>query len=347
MPPTADPDRSHPGSDVRWADLRSTVAVFALPMVNRFRGVTRREGVLLRGPAGWAEFAPFRDYDDVACVPWLLAAVDSATRPWPAAVRASVEVNTTVPVVAPEQAFALVSASGCRTAKVKVADPGTDPAADADRLRAVRDALGPAGAIRIDANTAWDVDAAVALIPRLAAAAGGLEYVEQPCRTVAELAAVRAAVEVPIAADESIRLSTDPLAVARAGAADIAVLKVAPLGGVAATLAIAAGVRAESGMRVVISSAVDSAVGLAAGLAAAGALPDLRHACGLGTASLLAADVVADRPLPVDGRLPVPTRPPTPDRLTGTTTDRTTTHEWLARLDRVAALAARREEWGR
>lgn len=315
-------------------------------MVHRFRGVTRREGVLLQGPAGWAEFAPFRDYDDAACVPWLLAAVDSARRPWPAVVRSSVEVNTTVPVVAPAQAFALVRASGCRTAKVKVADLGTDPAADADRLRAVRDALGPGGAIRIDANTAWDVDTAIALIPRLAAAAGGLEYVEQPCRTVAELAVVRAAVEVPVAADESIRLATDPLAVARAGAADIAVLKVAPLGGVAATLAIAARVRAESGLQVVISSAVDTAVGVAAGLAAAGSLPDLRHACGLGTASLLAVDVVHDRPLPVAGRLPVPARAPVPDRLVDAAADRETTAWWMARLDRVAALAARREDWG-
>lgn len=328
-----------------WDVLRATARVVALPMVHRFRGVIRREGVLLHGTAGWAEFAPFRDYDDAACVPWLSAALDTARRPWPTAIRSTVEVNTTVPVVTPDQAFTLVRAAGCRTAKVKVADPGSDPASDADRLRAVRDALGPGGAIRIDANTAWDVPTAIDLIPQLAAAAGGLEYVEQPCRTIPELAAVRRAVAVPIAADESIRLVTDPLAVARAGAADIAVLKVAPLGGVFATLDIAARVRAESGMQVVISSAVDTAVGLAAGLAAAGALPDLRHACGLGTGSLLGADVVRDRPLAVGGRLPVPDRPPIPDRLADAVADRETTAWWLDRLDRVAALASRREDW--
>ncbi|MDQ6657682.1 MAG: o-succinylbenzoate synthase [Actinomycetota bacterium] len=321
------------------ADILSTARVFALPMVTRFRQVTVREGVLLSGPAGWAEFAPFRDYDDIACVPWLLAAVDSARHRWPAALRQQIEVNTTVPVVPPAQAHTLVLASGCRTAKVKVADPGTEPAADADRLAAVRDALGQDGRIRIDANAGWTPTEAIKLIPALAAAAGGLEYVEQPCRTVAELAAVRAGVDVLIAADESIRLATDPLAVARAGAADIGIIKVAPLGGVAAALRIAEQVRAESGMQIVVSSALDTAVGLAAGLAAAGALPDLPYACGLGTASLLAEDVVADRPLPVRGRLPVPSRAPRPDRIDEVGADKDVTRYWLERLHRAAELA--------
>lgn len=320
------------------AEIVSTAKVFSLPMVNSFRGITVRDGILLHGPAGWSEFAPFRNYDDAACLPWLRSAIDSATTEWPPPVRDFIEVNTTVPVVAPQRAFELVRASGCRTAKVKVADPGTDPASDADRLAAVREALGPAGRIRIDANAAWTVQQAVEWVPKLAVAAGGLEYVEQPCRQVDELARVRAVVGVPVAADESIRLATDPLAVARAGAADIAVIKVAPLGGVAAALAIAARVAAESGMRIVVSSAVDSAVGLAAGLAAAGAIPELPYACGLGTGSLLAEDVVTDRPLPVNGRLPVPRSAPEPDRLASVTADDETTEYWLARLRRVAEL---------
>lgn len=319
-------------------EILSTAKVFALPMVNRFRGITIRDGVLLRGSAGWAEFAPFRDYDDVACVPWLLGALDGASNPWPAPLRQQIEVNTTVPVVSAQRAHRLVTESGCRTAKVKVADPGTDPTADEDRLAAVRDALGPAGRIRIDANAAWTPAQAVALIPRFAVAATGLEYVEQPCASIQELAAVRAVVDVPIAADESIRLSTDPLAVARAGAADIGVIKVAPLGGVAAALRIAEQVHAESGMRIVVSSAVDTAVGLAAGLAAAGALPGLPYACGLGTASLLHTDVVTERLLPVDGRLPVPRSAPEPDRLDEVAADADTTAYWMERVRRVAAL---------
>jgi O-succinylbenzoate synthase len=244
-------------------------------------------------------------------------------------------------VVSPERAAELVTASGCRTAKVKVADPASEPAADADRLAAVREALGPGGRIRIDANAAWSAVEAIELIPMLADAAGGLEYVEQPCPSVAELARVRAEVGVPIAADESIRLATDPLAVARAGAADVAVIKVAPLGGVIAALKIAAAVLRESGMQVVVSSAVDSAVGLAAGVAAAAALPELPYACGLGTASLLAEDVVTDRPLPVDGRLPAPRIAPEPDRLAAVTADAGTSSYWLDRLRRVAELLER------
>ncbi|MBF6370895.1 O-succinylbenzoate synthase, partial [Nocardia puris] len=110
---------------------------------------------------------------------------------------------------------------------------------DLERVAAVRDALGADGAVRVDANAAWDVDTAVAHIAELDRAAGGLQYVEQPCRTIEELAAVRAQVEVPIAADESIRRAEDPLRVAVAGAADVAVIKCTPLGGVRRALAVA------------------------------------------------------------------------------------------------------------
>jgi len=315
-------------------DLLSGARVFAIPLVQRFRRITVREGVIFQGSAGWGEFAPFRDYDDAACVPWLRAAVESATVPWPTPVRDRIEVNTTVPVVTPERARGMVSASGCRTAKVKVADPRVDLQADALRVAAVRMALGPSGRIRVDANAAWTVEQAVEAIELLDAAAGGLEYVEQPCRSLDELAEVRKLVSVPIAADESIRRATDPARVALAGAADIAVIKVAPLGGVRAALAVAAA----AGLPVVVSSAVDTSVGLAAGLALAAALPDLTYACGLGTADLLEADVTTAALHPRDGSLRVLRRSPEPDRLADVAADRETTRYWLDRLDRVAGL---------
>lgn len=310
---------------------------FAIPLRHRFRGTDVREGLLLDGPAGWAEFAPFTDYDDAACVPWLRAAVDSALHNWPEAVRAQVEVNTTVPVVRPERAAELVAASGCRTAKVKVAEPGVSIGDDAARVAAVRDALGPAGKIRVDANGLWSVAQAVTGIAALAEAAGGLEYVEQPCRSVDELIAVRSRVDVPIAADESIRLASDPLEVARRGAADIAVIKVAPLAGVRRALDIAAG----CGLPVVVSSAVDTSVGLAAGLALAGALPELPYACGLGTASLLTGDVCGTSLAASGGRLPVLPYPPAPDPalLQRFCMSRGRERYWRDRLGRVAVLA--------
>lgn len=315
-------------------EILATAKVFAIPMTETFRGTTVREGMLLRGPAGWGEFAPFTDYDDASCLPWLRSALAAASQPFPPGVRARVPVNAIVPAVGPDRAAELVRRSGCRTAKVKVAGPGSTLAADAERVAAVRDALGRTGGIRVDANGYWSVEEAVTAIGVLEVAAAGLQYVEQPCATVVELAAVRRRVDVPIAADESIRRAADPLAVARAGAADIAVVKVAPLGGVARTLRIAA----DCGLPVVVSSAVDTAVGLAAGLAAAGALPELPYACGLGTAALLSRDVSSAAPALTAGSLPVPTRPPEPDRLARVAADQATTRYWQARLARVAAL---------
>ncbi|WP_210439753.1 o-succinylbenzoate synthase [Nocardioides xinjiangensis] len=275
--------------------------VFSIPLRTRFRGITVREGVLLRGDAGWGEWSPFLEYDDVTARPWLACAREAADLGWPAPVRDFVPVNVTVPATDPERAHAIVVAGGCRTAKVKVAEHGQDLADDVARVEAVRDALGPGGLVRVDANGAWDVDQAVRAIAALDRAAGGLEYVEQPVAAVEDLAAVRRRVDVPVAADESIRRAEDPYRVRDLEAADVAVLKVQPLGGVRACLRIAEDI----GLPAVVSSAVESSVGIAAGVALAAALPELHHACGLATVQLLTDDVATDPLLPVDGMLPV------------------------------------------
>ncbi|RNL62288.1 O-succinylbenzoate synthase [Nocardioides marmoriginsengisoli] len=275
---------------------------YSLALTTRFRGIDVREGMLLRGDAGWGEFSPFLEYDAATSAPWLAAAREAADVGWPEPRRTSIPVNVTVPACSPERAREIVLASnGCRTAKVKVAEPGQSLAEDQARLEAVRDALGPEGLIRIDANGGWSAEDAIAAIPVLDRAAGGLEYVEQPSPSVHDLAAVRRKVGVPIAADESIRRAEDPYLVRDLDAADIAVLKVQPLGGVRACLRIAEDI----GLPVVVSSALETSVGIAAGLALAAALPSLDHACGLATVQLLAADVVAPPLLPVAGELPV------------------------------------------
>src|SRR5580700_11051025 len=272
---------------------------FAIPMPVKFRGITVREGALLEGPAGWGEFSPFAEYGPRECARWLACALEAALAGWPAPVRDRVPVNVTVPAVGPEQAHAIVAGSGCATAKAKVAEPGQPESADIERVEAVRDALGPAGKLRVDANAGWDVDRAARMLRALAPF--GLEYAEQPCATLPELAALRVLVDVPLAADESIRRAEDPLRVRAAGAADIVVLKAQPLGGVRAGLEIAAA----CGLPVVVSSAVDTSVGLAAGVALAAALPELPYACGLATMSLLAGDVTAEPLTEAGGELPV------------------------------------------
>jgi O-succinylbenzoate synthase len=281
------------------AELLPSLRAFAIPMPVRFRGTTLRQGALLQGPAGWGEFSPFPEYGPRECARWLACALEAAAFGWPAPVRERVPVNVTVPAVGPEQARAIVADSGCRTAKVKVAEPGQPPADDIARVAAVRAAIGPDGRLRVDANGLWDVATAERMLTALAEF--DLEYAEQPCASLAELAELRRRTGVPIAADESIRRAEDPLAVRAAGAADIVVLKAQPLGGVRAALQVAD----QCGLPVVVSSAVDTSVGLAAGAALAAALPALEHACGLATMSLLGGDVTADPLTQVGGELPV------------------------------------------
>jgi O-succinylbenzoate synthase len=310
--------------------------VYSIPMRVRFRGITVREGLLLRGDAGWGEFSPFLEYGDREAASWLRAAREAADEGWPAALRSSIPVNVTVPAVGPEQAAAIVAAgAGCRTAKVKVAEPGQSLADEQARLEAVRDALGTDGRVRVDANGLWSLDEAVARIPVLDRAAGGLEYVEQPCADVEDLAGVRRRVHVRIAADESIRRAEDPYRVRDLEAADIAVLKVQPLGGVRACLRIAEDI----GLPVVVSSALETSVGIAAGVALAAALPELPFACGLATVQLLADDVVTRPLLPVAGALRVG-RPDVDDdalRRTAAAPDRE--EHWLDRLTAVGSRA--------
>ncbi|WP_082104371.1 o-succinylbenzoate synthase [Demequina soli] len=279
---------------------------FRVALSTRFRGVTERHGVLIRGtgPDGrdaWGEYSPFDDYTPERANRWWEAAMEAARGEWPAPVRDTVPVNSIVPELPAGRAAQLATAGGCTTAKVKVA--GTVSLRDdARRVEAVAVALGPGGRVRVDANGAWDVDTAVKALRELDAAARagggpGLEYVEQPCRTVAELAEVRRRQDVLVAADESVRLPGDADEVMRAGAADILILKVAPMGGVRRCLDVVD--RYE--VPIVVSSAMESSVGLAAGVALARAVPELPYACGLGTGELLADDTVRETIVPRGG----------------------------------------------
>ncbi|WP_342372973.1 o-succinylbenzoate synthase [Propioniciclava soli] len=307
------------------------IAVYSTALTLPFRGLTSRDGVLLRGPAGWGEFSPFWEYDDATCVPWLRAAVEAATQAFPDPLRDRVAVNVTVPAVDAATARGIVARSGCGTAKVKVAQAGQSLADDLDRVAAVRDALGPAGHLRVDANAAWSLDDAKRALPALDRAARGLQYAEQPVAAVADLARLRRAVGVPLAADESIRRAADPYEVKRLDAADVVVLKVQPLGGVRACLRLAHDI----GIPVVVSSALESSVGIAAGVALAAALPGIGLASGLATVQLFATPVTSEPLLPTDGYLPIVRV--TPDRIPPA--DPALTARWHERLGRVARLA--------
>ena len=324
-------------------ELLASARVVSIPLAVRFRGLAMREAVIVEGPCGAGEFAPFVEYSDAESAPWLAAAVETAWVGWPVAVRSSVPVNATVPAVSADSvADVLARFDGCTTAKVKVAEQGQSLDDDVDRVAAVRTALGSSGRVRVDANGAWSVAEALVALGRLSAF--DLEYAEQPCASVDELrelrmSLARGGVDVPIAADESIRKAADPLEVARREAADLVVVKVAPLGGVRRALAIVE----ECGLPAVVSSAVDTSVGIAAGVALAAALPSLDHACGLGTVNLLSGDVVREPLVPRGGVLRVGRV-----EVDGASCERWAasperTAWWLERLERCHAALARRD----
>ena len=285
------------------ADLLDDAHVVRLPLRTRFRGLDAREALVVEGPNGCTEFSPFVEYGPAEASAWLAATIDFGWGVEHTTRASSVAVNATLPTVAPGEVRTVLDRyPGCRTVKVKVADPGETLRDDVARVAAAREYIGDTGRVRIDANGAWTVaqaeEALVALAPY------ALEYVEQPCATVPELAELRrrtAGLDVPVSADESVRKAADPLAVARAGAADLLVIKAQPLGGITAALDIVTA----AGLPVVVSSALDTSVGLSMGAHLAAAMPELRHDCGLGTAALLAADVTRAPLLPVDGAVEV------------------------------------------
>lgn len=314
------------------AEVVAAATVVRVPLRVPFRGVTSRIGVVFQGPAGWGEFAPFPEYLPTEASRWLDAGIEAAFVGWPPPLRREVGVNAIIPALEPDDAAVLAvqaRADGSRTVKVKVAEPGGSLERDADRVAAVRAGFGD-GAIRIDANGAWTPAAAIEAVRRLDRVAGGLQYVEQPCADLAGLAAVRRAVAVPVAADESIRRAEDPLLAVRSAAVDLVVVKCPPLGGVRRALAVIA----EAGVPAVVSSALDTGVGLAAGVALAAAMPDVAYDAGLGTGRLLADDLVVPAMVPLHGRLPVRATAPDRDALQRAAARVTTAErqEWIDRL---------------
>ncbi len=321
-------------------ELLHRLRVVAIPLHTRFRGQTVRELALFEGPEGWTEFSPFPEYADAEAASWLAAAIEFGWAPTPPLLRTRIPVNATLPAVAAtEVAGVLAHYDGCRTVKVKVAETGQTLEDDVTRVRETRRILGPEGRIRLDANGGWNVDEAEHAVHRLVEF--DLEYLEQPCATVPELAEIRertAYLGVPIAADESVRKAEDPLAVARAGAADLVIVKAQPLGGIRRALAVVA----EAGLPAVVSSALESSVGIAMGAHLAAALPELDYDCGLATVDLFTGDVVPAGASLVPRGGSIPASRPEPDTALldrfGASPERTAW--WHARITRCWTLLA-------
>ncbi len=319
--------------------LLETAQVVSLPLKQKFRGVTHREMLLFEGENGFAEWSPFLEYEPEEAAVWLSAAIEWASGKLPNIQREYVEVNSTLPAVAPQNVAASLAPYGAfETVKIKVAEPGQGLNDDLERIWQVR-RLHPKAKIRLDANGGWSVAEAVALAGAMVENGVPIEYLEQPCASIGELAELRVALkrdgfQIKVAADESVRKVDDPQAVVLAGAADILVLKAAPLGGVNR----AAQISVESGLACAVSSALESSVGLAMGLHLAACLPDFGLAAGLGTAALLAADLTEKPLLPVDGELVVRRVNPSPRLLAEHAAPAARCSWWLDRLAAAHAL---------
>lgn len=286
------------------ADLVSAARIVALPLRTKFRGLEEREILLFEGPNGWTEWSPFTEYTDEEAAVWLAAAIDFGYGEMPQLHRERIAVNATLPAVAPALVERVLTNFGeFSTVKIKVAETGQKIGDDIARIQRVRE-LYPETKVRLDANGGFEIEQAVDLVNQLQALGINIEYFEQPVAAIAEMAELRLQLSrlgVPIAADESVRKVSDPLAVAQANAADILVLKAAPLGGISRALSIAA----EAELPVVISSALDSSVGLSMGAYLAAAIPELKFDCGLATSALLAGDVTSDPLRPQNGFIDV------------------------------------------
>ena len=303
--------------------ILDSLRVISLPMKTNFRGINHREVALFEGPQGWAEFSPFLEYSDEESSHWLACAIEAATQAAPTLYRSSIGVNATMPALNGESEIAKILAGfpGCTTVKIKV---GTNEKEDLERIATVRK-LSPQSKIRIDVNGLWSVDQAAKFLERC----GEIEYVEQPCDTVAELRELKSRVDVKIVGDEILRKSENPFELDLDGSIDILMLKVQPLGGIRNAHALAA----HHKLPVVVSSALESAVGINYGLILAASFEEMSYDCGLGTGSLLAKNV-ADIPI-VDGKMQIQSVEPNFDGLE-VSADRF--DWWKNRIMRTAAL---------
>lgn len=320
-------------------DLLAGARVVSLPLRTRFRGVSEREALLFEGENGWAEWSPFLEYEDEEAAIWLSAAIEFASGDLPALQRTQIGINATLPAVGVDEVEKALRPFGkFSTVKIKVAEPGQTRQDDLNRIIKVWQTY-PGTKIRLDANGGLEADEAITLVGMMLENGIALEYFEQPCQTIAELAEFKQKLSrhsdsILVAADESVRKVSDPLAVALAGAADILVLKAAPLGGIRKTLDISA----EAGLPVVVSSALETSIGISMGLHLAGALPELTYDCGLGTPAMFIGDITKEPLVAENGILEIRRVEPSESKLQTFAAEDHRADWWIERLERCYRL---------
>ncbi len=287
------------------SEIFQDFTVVAIPTKTSFRGITTREVALFRGPAGWSEFSPFLEYGRDESRRWLMAAVEAATHAWPEQKRTSIPINATLPRVAVDQVPRILkNFPGISTIKIKV----DSFEKDADLVEAALE-YAPDAKIRLDVNGGWTLPEALLNLHDFHLRFGAVfEYIEQPCESRADLAALKKEIPMKIAVDESIRKSLHEDFSTLNEIADVAIIKWAPSGGFAEAKKLIAAI----GLPVVVSSALDTGIGISHGLALAGSLDTLDYACGLGTVSLFESDICTPAVTVANGEISIHRREPDP-----------------------------------
>jgi O-succinylbenzoate synthase len=323
-------------------DLLNNSHVVSIPLRQEFRGLSHRETMIFEGDNGPAEWAAFPEYDDVESAWWLASALEQGfARDLPLIPGhiKDIRINGIIPAVDQADVPALLKRfDGVSSVKVKVAEPGHTPIDDLGRISKIRQLVGPDVTIRLDANGAWEVAEAEDNLFMLQAF--GIDYVEQPVKTLDEMARLRKRLTgtgIRIAADESLRKGGSIVDIIDADAANVVIVKVNPVGGIKRALEIARTARAAD-ISVVVSSGLETSVGLAHGARLHAVLTgtyDDSEDAGLGSLTLFQGDVVTQPLNHVNGAIPVTPPVLDPRKLKKFRADQDKTAWWQDRLRRV------------
>lgn len=323
-------------------DLIDNAHVVSIPLKQEFRGLSNRETMIFEGDNGPAEWAAFTEYDDLEAAWWLASAIEQGFAtdlpPIPGHIK-NIRINGIIPAVDVSGLQALTKKfQGVNSIKVKVAEPGQTTIDDLARISKIRELVGPDVALRLDANGAWEVAEAERNLFMFQGF--GIDYVEQPVKTLDEMAKLRKRLTgtgIRIAADESLRKGGSIHDIINADAANVVIVKVSPLGGISRCLEIAREAQSVD-IGVVVSSGLETSVGIAHAARLQAVLAGTYNAnedAGLGTLTLFQGDVVTQPLTHVGGAIPVTPPVLDPRKLKRYKADEERTKWWQERLRRV------------
>jgi o-succinylbenzoate synthase len=282
----------------------ANLKTFRIELNESMRGESYREGVLIKGDFGWSEFAPFAYHSLEHATRWLQAALEMAWTELEKPLSKQVAVNAISTSANPEKSIAILNETGCTTLKIKLT--GLDINKDLILLKQIAQ-VKPETTFRIDFNGSLDVKNSLQYFDGFSDL--NIEYVEQPCKTVEEVAELKKESQIKIAIDENLRLapdSTDLVLIEKiCEIADYVVLKPIPIGGINRFNIISEAVR-KFGKKVVVSGSMDTSIGLyMSALAQSINSQSSNLVAGAGTGSMIRSDVVTKTVKPHNGVIDV------------------------------------------